>query len=236
MVAMGVIDRKQRLFDNIIRLRRAEREAPGSRDVVAVRSALEEELGETISRRLAARLLGVTHPALARWIKAGDLPVVYGSNGREEIPVTALLDLYEAVSRERESGRRRRHVIEPTMSEGRERARQIRSQELVSGASPEASGHRRAELRSLAYHRALARRLRRPMIDEALHVIWKWLDQGKIDARYARQWEEVLRKPVAEVKQIIGDDGPFARDLRQNSPFAGVLSEAERRKILREIR
>jgi hypothetical protein len=34
---------------------------------------------------------------------------------------------------------------------------------------------------------------------------------------------------------VLGADTPHARDLRQNSPFAGLLSEAERRKILTEI-
>ena len=221
---------------NIVRLRRAEREAPNSRDVVAVRAALEEELGETVSRRLAARLLGVSHTALARWVQGGDLPLVFSSAGREEIPVGALLDLYEAVNRERESGRRSRHLLEPAMSEGRKRAREIRSQDLVPSDSMQAGGHRRAELRSLAYHRALARRIQRREIEEALHLIWKWRDQGKIDAWYADQWEEALRRPVAEVRRTISEDSAFARDLRQNSPFAGMLSEAERRKILQVIR
>lgn len=233
---MGVIERKTSLFNNIVRLRRAEREAPNSRDLVAVRAALEEELGETVSRRLAARLLGLSHTALARWVHAGDLPLVFSSAGREEVPVGALLDLHEAVTRERQSGRRSRHLLEPVMSEGRKRARRIRSQDLLPGDSMQTGGHRRAELRSLAYHRALARRVGRREIDDALHLIWKWRDQSKIDARYADQWEGVLGRPIAEVRRTISEDSDSARDLRQNSPFAGMLSEAERRKILQEIR
>jgi hypothetical protein len=34
----------------------------------------------------------------------------------------------------------------------------------------------------------------------------------------------------------MGEDSQGARDLRQNSLFAGLLSEPERRKILEEIR
>jgi hypothetical protein len=236
---MAATDRRKRLFENIVRLRRAERDAPASRDIVAVRTALEEELGETVSRRLAASLLGVSHTALSRWIKAGDLPVVYNAKGRDQLPVAALLDLYEAVNRERGGGRRRRHVLEPTMSRGRARARSMNTKDLVSEGATNAntsSGHRRADLRSLAYHRALAPRLRRPMVDDALHRVWKWRDQGKVDERYAQQWEEILRRPVVEVRRIISEDSSFARDLRQNSPFAGMLSEAERRKIVEEIR
>lgn len=233
---MGTIDRKRRLFDSIVRLRRAEREAPDSRDIVAVRAGLEEELGETVSRRLAARFLGVSHTALARWIKAGDVPVVFSSAGREEVPVGTLLDLYEAVTRERESGRRSRHLLEPAMAEARRRAGRIRARDLAPGGPLGAPGHGRAERRSLAYHRALARQLRRPMVDDALHLIWKWRGQGRIDDRYADQWEEILRRPVAEVARAIGEDSAFARDLRQSSPFAGMLSEPERREILEQIR
>ncbi len=233
---MGVVNRKEQLFESIVRLRRAGREMPANRDIVAVRSTLEADLGETVSVRLAARLLGVSHTALTRWVKSGDLPVVYSVAGREEIPLATLLDLHEAVERGRKLGERRRHVLEPTMSEARARAEAIRVQDLFPGDSLDTTGHGRAELRSLAYHRALARRLSRPMIADALHTLWTWRDQGKIDSRYADGWEDVLGKPVDEVRRIIGHDGGAARDLRQNSPFAGMLSEAERRKILQEIR
>lgn len=231
---MGVIGRRTRLFENLIRLRRAQRRAPRDRDLQAVQADLEAELGETISRRLAARLLGVSHTALARWIEAGDLPVVYGVSGREEVPVAAVLDLYEAVETERRRGRR--HVLEPTMSRGRERARRLRPRATVPGDSGDESPHGRADRRSLAYHRALARQLRRPMIDDALRRVWKWRDQGKLDPRYAAQWEEILRRPVPEVRRAISEDTPVARDLRQNSPFAGMLSEPERRRIVEQIR
>ena len=236
---MSVIERRKRLLRNIALLRRAERAAPGNPDIVAVRTALEEELGGTVSRRLAADFLGVSHAALARWIKAGDLALVHDAEGRPRVPVTELLSLHDAVTEERNSGRRRRRVLEPVMTEGRRRAEQTNFSELAPadarpGETP--GGHRRAERRSLAYHRAVARRLRRPMLDEALHRVWQWRDQGRIDPRYADEWEAVLRKPVNEVRRIISADDPTARDLRQNSPFAGMLSEAERRKMLAEVR
>lgn len=231
---MHSTERKQRLFENIVRLRRAQRHAPGSRDIAAVRAALEEELGETVSRRLAARLLGMSHTALIRWIKSGDVPLVLNPEGRQQVPVATLLDLYEAVNREREAGRRRRHLLEPSMSEGRRRAVQMRPEDLVP-ADVGTTGHRTPERRSLAYHRALAKRLRRPMVDDALHLIWTWRNQGRIDPRYADEWEDVLQGPVTEVRRIISTDDSRGRALRQNSPFAGVLSEPERRKILEEV-
>jgi hypothetical protein len=222
---MSSSDRKRQLFENVVRLRRAGRDLPHSRDIAAVRSALEAELGETVSQRLAARVLGVSHTALGRWVKAGDLPVVETAGGRVEVPVAALLELHEAVEAQRRDGQRTRHVLEPTMREARERANRLTVNDLTFGETISADAHRRAELRSLAYHRALERRLRRPMVDEARYLIGKWRDDHKIDERYATRWDEVLAQ-----------DTPEAADLRQNSPFAGMLSEPERRKILELVR
>jgi hypothetical protein len=230
---MGIIDRKERLFHGIIRLRRAERHAPPNKDIFAVRTMLEEDLGETMSRRLAARVLGVDHKALARWIGSGDLPLVDSPAGRTDVPVAAVVELYEAVVDSRAGGMRSRHHLEPSMAAGRRRAESMRPRELVG--TGDGDGHGRAERRSLAYHRTLAKALRRPMVDEALRLLWKWREQQRIDERYAEQWEQVLRKPIAEVRRVIGEDSQRGRDLRQNSPFAGMLSEAERRRINEEI-
>lgn len=232
---MRLVDRKKSLFENIARLRRAERQLPPNRDLVTVRAALEQELGETVSRRMAASLLGVSHTALVRWIDAGDLPTVFDASARQGVSVAALLDLREAVDAERRSDRRSRHLLEPAMLKGRDRAERLDASGLVP-AAPDVEGHSRAERRSLAYHRALAPRLRRPMIDDALRQIWKWREQGAIDSRYADRWEEILRRPVPDVRRAISDDSQSARDLRQSSPFAGMLSEAERRKIIGQVR
>lgn len=230
---VGVIDRKQRLFDGIVRLRRAERRGAPDPDIAAVRAMLEDQLGETISRRLAARVLGVDHKALERWIRAGDLPLVETPSGRQEVPVASVVELFEAVDETRASGVRTRHLLEPALTVGRRRAADLHADQLVGASDSE--GHGRAERRSLAYHRALARRLRRPMVDDALRLLWKWREQGRVDARYADSWEQLLRRPVSEVRQVIGEDTQRARDLRQNSPFAGMLSEAERRRINDEV-
>jgi hypothetical protein len=96
--------------------------------------------------------------------------------------------------------------------------------------------HDRGRARSLAYHRAVARRLRRPMVDEARHVLSRWRAQGRIDARYADRWERLLSRPVHEIREALVEESPDADDLRQNSPFAGMLGEAERRRIIDAVR
>jgi hypothetical protein len=224
------MDRNRELFENIARLRRAGRDVPGDRDIAAVRLTLESELGETVSRRLAARLLGVSHTALDRWINAGDLPVVYSPNGRFEVPVPALLDLYDVVRAE--GAEPHRNVLAPAFNRRREAARRLRVQEQVDPRDP----HDRARARNLAYHRAVAARLRKPMVDEARHVVYRWREQGRIDPRYADRWEALLTRPMPEIRRALVEDSQEADDLRQNSPFAGMVSEPERRRILDEVR
>jgi hypothetical protein len=226
--------RKERLFEDIVRLRRAEQRSPGVRDIVAVRSHLEQELGGGVSRSFAARLLGVSHTALQKWIDAGDVPVVITPSGSIQVPLSALVDLHEAIRAERETGRRRLHVIEPAMMQARARAEALDPTHLVdAGGSDDA--HDRAERRNRAYHAAVARHLRKSTVERALHQLWRWDEEGTIDPRYAEAWEDVLRRPLSEIKHVLTDETQQARDLRQNSPFAGALSEPERRKILDEI-
>lgn len=230
---MSIVERRHELFENLLRLRRAGRELPGNADIAAVRAALERELGETVSRRLAARILGVSHTALERWIRDGDLPVVFSASGRSDVPVSALLDLYEAVEADNRE-KPRRYVLAPTMGRQRDAASRMRLPSRDHAG--ELDGHDRARARSLAYHRALARRLRRSMVEEARYVLYRWRAQGHIDDRYADAWERLLELPVRDIKRAIVEEGPDADDLRQNSPFAGLLSEAERRRIVREVK
>lgn len=228
---MGVVDHKQNLFEHIVRLRRAGHELPGNCDLSAVRISLERELGETVSRRLAARALGVTHTALSRWINAGDFPVVYAPSGRLEVPVSALLRLREAVEDDQDQNGGR-YRLAPTMARQREAAMRLK----LADQKPEAGrGHDRARARSLAYHSAIASRLDEPMVDEARHALRRWREQGRIASSYATRWESVLDQPIREIRESLLDESTVADDLRQNSPFAGLLSESERRRILSEV-
>ena len=229
------IERRKKLFGNIIRLRRAERDTP-SADLMAVRSDLEAELGPTLSRSVAAQLLGVSHTALNRWIDSGDVAVVITPRGRREVPVFSLLELYEAVEEERRDGTRKLHTLEAVMAKGRARAESLHPGAVLEGEPEHRDRHRTSELRSLAYHRAIAPRLRRQTVEDARHRLERWEEEGKVDARHAAAWQGVLGKPVSEIRKVIRSDNEFARDLRQNTPFAGLLSEPERLKILETVR
>lgn len=193
---------------------------------------LESMLGETVSVRTAAKMLGVSHTALNRWIDSGDVATVLTSRGRKEVPVPFLLRLREAVSGERESGRRRGHVLEKVMRDAQVRADEIDVHIDRVLTDP----HNVAAHRSLMFHRVIAERLTADALAEAMHTVWKWRSQHKLDPYYADEWEKVLDLPLADVRAVITEQSDRGRDLRQNSPFAGALSEPERRRIVELIR
>lgn len=223
-------DQRRQALENIIRLREVERRVPDP-DVALVREDLEAQLGGTVPRSLGARRLGVSHTTLNKWIASGDVPAVITKQGRKEIPIPALLELQEQVADRRRSGGRKLHTLEAVMDERRRRADRLQLHVKPSRSTP----HRAAELRSLAYHRVVASRLRVPIVDQARRKLLRWRDEGKIDPRYADAWEEVLTLPIEGICEAITADDERGRDLRQNSPFAGVLSEQERRKIMAAV-
>jgi len=220
---------RERTLQNIARLRRVERSNP-SPEIAAVREDLESQLGGTVPRTSAARLLGVSHTALNHWIASGDIPVVLSKQGRKEVPISFLITLQEQVAEQRSSSSRKLHTLEPIMAEARQRAERLRPPVPAAGSS---QPHRAAELRGLAYHRALAPRLRRPMVDEAQRKLQRWQQEGKVDPQHAQAWEEVFAQPMPAIRKAISADDERGRDLRQSSPLAGLLSEPERRKALR---
>lgn len=225
---------RKKTLENIALLRRVEKSAPNP-DVVRVREDLEAQLGGTVPRSLSASLLGVSHTALNNWIASGDVPVVISERGRKEVPIPTLMELRERVEAERASGRRKLHTLEPAMVEGRRRAARMRPRVGGSTGRGRDDPHRLPELRSLAYHRAIAPRLRRPMIDEAERKLRRWQEEGRIDPRNARAWEEVFAMPMDQIRKAIVADDERGRDLRQNSPLAGLLSEPERRRIFEKV-
>jgi hypothetical protein len=228
-------ENRKKALENVARLRRAEQRTLDP-DVAVVREDLEEELGGTVSRNLAAEVLGVSHTALNNWIGAGDVPVVITPQGRKEVPIPALLALRERVEAERRAGPRRSHALESVINEDRRKAERMR-RDLVPAVDLEsADRHRITDLRGLAYHRAITPQLRRPIIEEALRKVARWENDGRMDPRHAEAWRELSQRPMSEIRRILGADDAQGRDLRQNSPLGGLISEAERRKIFELVR
>ncbi|MCC6223203.1 MAG: hypothetical protein IT201_06885 [Thermoleophilia bacterium] len=100
-------------------------------------------------------------------------------------------------------------------------------------------GHRLAELRSLEYHRLIGERLERDpeALRRARERVARWLtENGPVDRGRALRWQELLHRPLPELVRALNRDDDDARDLRQNSPFAGILTSQERWRVIRETR
>lgn len=226
-------DRTDTTIESIARLRRVERltDSTVREDIASVREFLEEILGPTVRPAHGARLLGISQPALNRWMDKGDVATVTTPDGRREIPLTELLELAEEVDQRRDEG-----VQRPVMRVIRDRHRRsLESIDLDRVFPDRRRGHRVAELQALAYHRVVADRLNDHLIHTARRRLDRWRKEKRIHPRWADEWESLLSKSLPQIARAISADTPRARSLRQTSPFAGVLSEQERRRLVRAV-
>lgn len=98
--------------------------------------------------------------------------------------------------------------------------------------------HELAEQRSLALHRLVAERLRADpsTLGMARDRVARWLTDGSTHPAYARAWADLLGGPFDRLLEALTDPGERASDLRQCSPFAGVIDSRTRWRVLREVR
>jgi hypothetical protein len=184
----------------------------------------------------AQRRLGISDPTTRAWVDRGILSLAGRSPRRvtlesvaraEEIATELHLngqerELGAALERHLEWQRMRR---EPEFERGLELIGQMR------GNAP--CGHRTAELRSLAFHRQVAQALDPQAVSKAQARVNKWVrDNGPVPRTWAKQWRTLLERPLAEIKQALTTDSEQMRELRQNTPFAGALSEADRMRLI----
>lgn len=90
--------------------------------------------------------------------------------------------------------------------------------------------HHRLERRSLALHRAMAAKLREhpELLAIARDNLARWSQMGSRSQPYWDTWRELLTQPLEEILAVMTEDSPRMTDLRQSSPFAGVLEPKER--------
>lgn len=232
---MSRVQEATRTVDDIIRLRRVERLPEAAPEVRPVRRRLEAGVAPTLSRSLAARLLGVSQPALDRWIGAGRVPTVVTPSGRREVPRRFVIELRESIE-----DLSRRGVRRPLAAALTERRVAAEGLEPAGSQAPRGSarppGHETAERRARALHALIAERLDESMLEEAGEEVERLAVAGKLHPRYADRWRALLARSPAEVAAAIVSDSEEGRDLRQNSPFAGVLNEQERRRVIERVR
>lgn len=94
----------------------------------------------------------------------------------------------------------------------------------------------REERRSIDLHRAIAARLREDperVLAQARRNLACMVARAGASSQPLREWEIILGRPVQALLPLLTDPDPWARELRHVTPFAGVLSAAERADVYR---
>lgn len=97
----------------------------------------------------------------------------------------------------------------------------------------------REDRRSLALHAAIAKELARSP-DRVVAIARNNLDTMRAANPNAsallNEWKQILRLPVVRIASHMVDPSEHGRDLRQVTPFAGVLDAATRAAVYRSFR
>lgn len=165
----------------------------------------------------AAQLLGVSERTVSEWTRRGALQAV--STRPRRVTLASVLEAKQTVDEFREQGHDR-DLLAALLDSQRTRTGLLRA--------GRASGHRAAELRSIALHRLIAQRLDESLLEATRVRVQRWIDEGgPVHPRYAAAWQKLLSLPPRQVARELVRDSQQMRDLRQTSPFAGVLSDEE---------
>jgi len=104
----------------------------------------------------------------------------------------------------------------------------------VKTHAPTWSDHRLLDLRSLAMHAVIAKKVARDpgLLKVARSNLGRWQKRwGRQSPAWFGEWREILKRPWPEIAAFMTDTSEHATRLRQSSPFAGVLTSQERRRI-----
>jgi len=123
----------------------------------------------------------------------------------------------------------------PTLSTLERLATSVGKEAVVVFVSPLT----REDRRSLALHRAIARHLTNDpatvlaIAGENLELLG---EQHPHASKLLVEWRHILERPVETIIETLLDPSMHARDLRKVTPFAGVLSVAERTAVYSSFR
>jgi hypothetical protein len=73
------------------------------------------------------------------------------------------------------------------------------------------------------------------LLDKARENLQRWQKTEGSPSLTLAEWENILSGPVVQVAQFLEDRSERATRLRQSSPFAGILTEAERQTAYESI-
>jgi len=133
-----------------------------------------------------------------------------------------------------------------------ERMRRYRARQRAAGLRPVtrmearvpavAAGlltHRVLEARSLAMHCLAAQKVERnpALLKDVRRRLAAWRSRYATQVpRALDEWKGILDRPWPEIAAFITDPGERAMRLRQSTPFAGVLSASERKRVYAAFR
>lgn len=92
--------------------------------------------------------------------------------------------------------------------------------------------------RSLAIHARVAAMIREEpsLLAAARRRVDGWRLDGTVHRHYVDAWQAELGRPVDELCALLVERSDRARQLRQVSPFAGVVDPRARWRLWREVR
>lgn len=133
-----------------------------------------------------------------------------------------------------------------------ERVRRYRARQRAAGLRPVtrmetrvpvvsagALAHRVLEARSLAMHCLAAQKVQRnpALLKNVRRTLAAWRSRYGAEApRALDEWKVILDRSWPEIAAFITDPGERASRLRQSTPFAGVLSAGERKRVYAAFR
>jgi transcriptional regulator with XRE-family HTH domain len=96
----------------------------------------------------------------------------------------------------------------------------------------------REDRRSLALHEAIAERLMEApdeVVGRARRTLALTMKRHPGARALLDEWDDLLGLPLHRLVEALRDPRPRARELRQVTPFAGILSAAERTRVYRDF-
>jgi hypothetical protein len=93
--------------------------------------------------------------------------------------------------------------------------------------------HARLDERSLALHTRVAEKLEADpaLLAVARANLARWQAADDTPSLVYAEWERILDEPLEAITRLLTDRSERATQLRQSSPFAGILTDAERSTI-----
>jgi hypothetical protein len=94
--------------------------------------------------------------------------------------------------------------------------------------------HLEKHRRSLALHRLLAERLRGnpELLGIARETLTRWFPMNRNAQQWFDEWRTVIDEGLDATLALMTDPGEYATNMRQSSPFTGILTNEERRDFL----